>query len=478
MYIKEFFSWYTSYKNTNISDPNSQWLNVTNSIPENISVTAITYDPNDTKIFYVGTGESYTSSGPGNGLWKSTDGGSTWNKVLGGFGASPEILFINDVVVRNNSGTSEVYVAAGFRSLDGKWLGLSDYGLYRSTNGKDFTQVSPVVPGNSRAYQPMDIEISPSNNKVWFSTTGRSLGYGGGTILVGNSDGTSFEKKYDDIKLETSLNAKLLQRSQKGVILTEAGNLFLPKIINILNNLSEAEQSVQSYISEPSGNVKIFLSPKLAKFISIRLYKKITKKYPKIQLQFEEGFGLRGGKLIENGEVDIGILPDWNFNIKINSKLIVSDNLYFYGKKDKIHNSNDPIKFAELINYPLVLTGAQIVLRQKLNSISYKLKQKLQIILESGSQTYTESFINEGLAYSIGPSEASYLERINNNFFAREIVEPNISRSVTLCWPKSKAMSKAAEIVASNIVFIIKDLLKEKILVGNYKITKEDKILN
>ena len=279
-------------------------------------------------------------------------------------------------------------------------------------------------------------------------------------------------------KLETSLNAKLLQRSQKGVILTEAGNLFLPKIINILNNLSEAEQSVQSYISEPSGNVKIFLSPKLAKFISIRLYKKITKKYPKIQLQFEEGFGLRGGKLIENGEVDIGILPDWNFNIKINSKLIVSDNLYFYGKKDKIHNSNDPIKFAELINYPLVLTGAQIVLRQKLNSISYKLKQKLQIILESGSQTYTESFINEGLAYSIGPSEASYSERINNNFFAREIIEPKISRSVTLCWPKSKAMSKAAEIVASNIVFIIKDLLKEKILVGNYKITKEDKILN
>ena len=131
-----------------------------------------------------------------------------------------------------------------------------------------------------------------------------------------------------------------------------------------------------------------------------------------------------------------------------------------------------------MINYPLVLTGAQIVLRQKLNSISYKLKQKLQIILESGSQTYTESFINEGLAYSIGPSEASYLERINNNFFAREIIEPNISRSVTLCWPKSKAMSKAAEIVASNIVFIIKDLLKEKILVGNYKITKEDKILN
>ena len=59
-------------------------------------------------------------------------------------------------------------------------------------------------------------------------------------------------------KLETSLNAALLQRSQKGVVLTEAGQLFLPKIINILNNLSEAEESIQSYINEPSGKVKIF----------------------------------------------------------------------------------------------------------------------------------------------------------------------------------------------------------------------------
>ena len=232
------------YKNTNISDPNSQWVNITNSIPENVSVTAITYDPNDTKTFYVGTGESYTSSGPGNGLWKSTDGGVTWNKILGGFGASPEILFINDVVVRNNSGTSEVYVAAGFRSLDGRWLGLDDYGLYRSTNGKDFTQVSPVVPGQSRVYQPMDIEISPSTNKVWFSTTGRSLGYGGGTILVGNSDGTSFEKKYDDTSDGSASRRMEMEIAQDGTIYAFAATSDPIKIIKSTDEFATAATDI------------------------------------------------------------------------------------------------------------------------------------------------------------------------------------------------------------------------------------------
>ena len=279
------------------------------------------------------------------------------------------------------------------------------------------------------------------------------------------------------VKLETNLNVKLLKRTQKGVTLTEAGKLFFPKVTSILNNLNEAEQDIKSLISNPSGDVKIFLSPKLAGLISVKLYKLILLKYPKISIQFEEGFGLRGGKLIENGEVDLGILPDWNFNIDVNSKLIVSDNLYFYGKKDKIHNTNDSIKFSELINYPLILTGAQIVLRQKLNNLSNQLGKKLQIILESESQTYTQSFINEGLAYSIGPSEASYFERKDKKFFAKEIMEPNISRSVTLCWPKTKPVSYATEIVAKSIVFIIKELLKEKILVGNYKVDNDQEIL-
>ncbi len=203
-------------------------------------------------------------------------------------------------------------------------------------------------------------------------------------------------------------------RNQQGVTLTESGKLFFTKAKKILNDLLVAQEDIKSLTDEPSGNVKIFLSPKLLSLISMKLYKHMNTKYPKINLQFEEGFGLRGSNLIENGEIDIGVLPDWKFNKNINSQLIISDNLYFYGKKDLINNTNKPIKFSELINYPLILTGAQVILRQKLNNLSNKLNKRLQIIISSDSQTYTESFINEGLAYSIGPAEASYKERKNN----------------------------------------------------------------
>jgi len=78
------------FKNTNISDPNNPWKLVTQNIPQNIAVSSIVYDPNNTKVFYVGTGESYTAGDAlGNGLWKSEDGGDTWFKVFGGDTENP-----------------------------------------------------------------------------------------------------------------------------------------------------------------------------------------------------------------------------------------------------------------------------------------------------------------------------------------------------------------------------------------------------
>lgn len=75
------------WKNTNISNPNSVWTRV--NIPENLAVSCITYDPNNTNVFYVGTGESYVGGDAnGDGLWKSTNGGNSFSKVFGGTGST------------------------------------------------------------------------------------------------------------------------------------------------------------------------------------------------------------------------------------------------------------------------------------------------------------------------------------------------------------------------------------------------------
>ena len=67
------------------------------------------------------------------------------------------------------------------------------------------------------------------------------------------------------------------------------------------------------------------------------------------------------------------------------------------------------------------------------------------------------------------------MERKNNIFFAREIIEPQISRSVVICWPKIKTISKAAQITAQNLLFILKELHNKNILVGSFLYSNKKK---
>ena len=99
------------FKNTEISNPNSQWTLVTKNIPQNIAVSSLTYDPNNTQIFYAGTGESYTGGDAlGNGLWQSKDGGDTWIKVFGGDTENPSTFISEpDVVEIVDPSSSRTY---------------------------------------------------------------------------------------------------------------------------------------------------------------------------------------------------------------------------------------------------------------------------------------------------------------------------------------------------------------------------------
>ena len=88
-------------------------------------VCSIDYDPNNTNIMYVGTGErmgNHTGflnpgTSKGLGMWKSTDSGATWTHLS----STIDFSFISDIIVRNESGASVVYIAVGGQYYEGEW---------------------------------------------------------------------------------------------------------------------------------------------------------------------------------------------------------------------------------------------------------------------------------------------------------------------------------------------------------------------
>ena len=96
------------FVNDNIEDVDSEWKMV-EGVPRNLPISVLTFDPNNTNIFYAGTGEIYTGGDAiGNGLWKSSDGGVTWENIFGGSSQSEQVFKsqINEVDV-----TSSLYAS-------------------------------------------------------------------------------------------------------------------------------------------------------------------------------------------------------------------------------------------------------------------------------------------------------------------------------------------------------------------------------
>ncbi len=111
--------------NNDITSVNSSW-NLVNGFWENIGVTTIAYDPSNTQIMYVGTGEGFGEGVRGGGIWKTTNGGTTWTRLAS---TSPTVdanfIYMQKIVVTNN-GTLLLACGSNFGG---------EGGIYRSTDG-------------------------------------------------------------------------------------------------------------------------------------------------------------------------------------------------------------------------------------------------------------------------------------------------------------------------------------------------------
>ena len=98
------------WKNVQISNANSEWTRV--DTPSHLNVSSIAYDPNNTNIFYLGTGESYVSGDVnGDGVWKSDDGGETWTNVLGGITGPTTFESASNITVNSPAGIAGDYIS-------------------------------------------------------------------------------------------------------------------------------------------------------------------------------------------------------------------------------------------------------------------------------------------------------------------------------------------------------------------------------
>jgi hypothetical protein len=151
------------FKTTSFTSSSPAWTPVNDLLP-NLAITCLVQDNTNQNIMYAGTGEGWFNIDAvrGAGIFKSTDGGVTWNVLPSTIKKTPSdstFEYVQDVVI-DNSGN----IYASLRNLIG-----ASRGVKRSTDGgATWTQVLglPLTDFNYTTGRAADLEVA-SNGDVY-----------------------------------------------------------------------------------------------------------------------------------------------------------------------------------------------------------------------------------------------------------------------------------------------------------------------
>ncbi len=179
------------WKTTDITAAQPVW-NPVNDLMANLAVTTLAYDPSNTNTWYLGTGEGWYNLDAirGDGIFKTTNGGTTWTQLSST--TNSNFYYVQKIVV-TSSGTVLAATRTGiFRSTNGgsSWTNVKSGraadleiaangdifasigifttdGIYKSTDdGATWSKLTSGLP--SSGYERIELACAPSDaNRVY-----------------------------------------------------------------------------------------------------------------------------------------------------------------------------------------------------------------------------------------------------------------------------------------------------------------------
>jgi LysR family transcriptional regulator, nitrogen assimilation regulatory protein len=262
--------------------------------------------------------------------------------------------------------------------------------------------------------------------------------------------------------LEAHFGKRLLIRSKRGVIPTEAGIALYRHAQIILRQLSQARTDVGQSMQTVAGAVSLGLAPYSAgAALALPLLRLVRERYPGIVLHINENFGGVISELVMTGKMDMALIYQPGQIRGLKFELMFEEELFLLSSHRPGSLQSEEVHLAALEGMPLLLPSRIHTIRKLVDSAFERAGITPNLVAEIESATTLASAVDSGIGATILPwssaSDIADSQRRSSGrdlFFAR-ITEPNLTARVAICTPDQLAMSDAAIAVHALILEIV-----------------------
>lgn len=238
--------------------------------------------------------------------------------------------------------------------------------------------------------------------------------------------------------LEEGLGQKLLERTGRGVALTESGRALLQHAQGIFALAAQAESDMQDRLRSPRGRVTIGLPPWVARAIAADLVQGFLQEYPDVTICIEENLSVSLREWLMAGRLDLALLFDPPNSPQIMTETLLREPLMLVSSAAL----PSKMRLSAVAQRGLVMARGPNALRRLLESYTEPRGLPLRLLAEVDSVHTVLSLVARGMGDSVLPWSAAKEWASPLSLHVAQVVAPVIRNCLVLAVPRARPATR------------------------------------
>ncbi len=245
-------------------------------------------------------------------------------------------------------------------------------------------------------------------------------------------------------RLEAELGEKLLDRSAKDVMLTDAGRSVLEYARRFQNLESELSNALAELRDHSSGRLVIGANESTSLYLlkHIERYRRV---YPKIKVQIRRSFSSRIPSELIDGNLELGVISYQPHDERILCNVIYEDSLAFVVSPKHRFAQRQDVPIAELGDEVFIAHNVLSPYREYVIRAFHERGIRLNMDVEMPTVETIRWMVEQNIGVAFLPRMCVEQEIAEGRLLAVRVPEFQVERKIYLVRPSRRALSYAAE---------------------------------
>lgn len=246
--------------------------------------------------------------------------------------------------------------------------------------------------------------------------------------------------------LEQHLGIKLLDRTTREVVLTEAGRSLAVRLARVLEDLDSVLLDVRGLATQRQGRVRVASSPTLSANLLPECIARCRQEHPGLELLLLDRMQHDALASVLSGEVDFGVViePEPGRSEELHAEPILSEPFCLVCPPTHRLASQRSVRWAALVGEPLVLLDHASGSRRLIDDALRQHGVQAMVAQEVGHVTTIFRMLDAGLGISVVPTLA--LPPAGLQGLEVRPLTPRVERAIVLVRRANRALAPVAEV--------------------------------